>query len=106
VPDILLSVRRIELFSVVTRPIDITGIVAIFFPQQILAEDLSSKLDRNQPGCATCLIFASSDIWLGFEEGEFEAPEIEFATDSSLEESEFEPSVPRCAYTADSAAVV
>jgi hypothetical protein len=30
----------------------------------------------------------------GFEEGEFEAPEIEFATDSSLEGDGFEPSVP------------
>jgi hypothetical protein len=40
VPGILLSVRRIERFSVVTGPIGIIGIVAIFFPRQILAEDL------------------------------------------------------------------
>jgi hypothetical protein len=26
-----------------------------------LAEDPSSKLDRDQPGCAACLIFASGD---------------------------------------------
>ena len=64
-PDILLSVRRIERFSVVTEPIGIMGIVAIFFPRQILAEDPSSIVDRDQPDYATCLIFASGDIWLG-----------------------------------------
>ena len=33
------------------------GIVAIFFPRQILAEDLSFiETDRDQPGGATCFI--------------------------------------------------
>jgi hypothetical protein len=47
VPVILLSVRRIERFSVITGPIGIMGIVAIFFPLQILAGDLSSKRDGD-----------------------------------------------------------
>ncbi len=38
--------------------------------------------------------------------GVLAAEEVRFAPDSALEESGFEPSVPRCARTADSAAVV
>jgi hypothetical protein len=37
VPDILLSVRTIERFSVLTGPTGIIGIVAIFFPQHVAA---------------------------------------------------------------------
>jgi hypothetical protein len=63
VPDILLSVRRIERFSVVTGPTGIIGIVAIFFPQKfgILRYMDYSKIRANQPGCAACLNFASGD---------------------------------------------
>jgi hypothetical protein len=74
VPHILLSVRKIERLSVVTGPIGIMGIVAIFFPREILAEDLLSKRDRDQLGSATCLIFASGDIWLGHRDERSEAP--------------------------------
>ena len=38
--------------------------------------------------------------------GVLAAEEVRFAPDSALEESGFEPSVPRCARTADSAAVM
>src|SRR5271167_936972 len=68
VPDILLSVRRIERFIDVTGPTGIIGIVAIFFPHQISAGELSSKLEPDQPDCAICLIFASGDMWLGHRE--------------------------------------
>src|SRR5271169_6342804 len=68
VPDILLSVRRIERFIDVTGPTGIIGIVAIFFPHQISAGELSSKLEPDQPDCAICLIFASGDMRLGHRE--------------------------------------
>jgi hypothetical protein len=61
VPDIPLSVRRIERFSVVTGPTGIMGIVAIFFPQIYGKVEYidSAKVSAKQPGRAACLIFAS-----------------------------------------------
>ena len=62
-PRILLSVRRIERFSVVTGPTGIIGIIAIFSPKAcgkvecIDAENMAA----HQPGRAACLIFASGE---------------------------------------------
>jgi len=42
VPDIILSVRRIERFSVVVGPTGIISIVAIFFPQHMAAWETSN----------------------------------------------------------------
>ena len=41
-PDIILSVRRIERFSVVVGPTGIISIVAIFFPQHMAAWETSN----------------------------------------------------------------
>src|SRR6266404_9340662 len=65
VPDILLSVRRIERFSVVIGPTGIMSIVAISSPNiRQLRGHRSSKIRADQPDPAKCLIFASGDMWL------------------------------------------
>ena len=65
VPDILLSVRIIERFSVVLGPTGRMSIVAISSPDMRQLRDIdSSKIPANQPGCAECLIFASVAMWL------------------------------------------
>jgi len=65
VPDILLSVRRIERFSVVIGPTGIMSIVAISSPNiRQLGTHFFLEIQLDQPGCAACLIFASGDTWL------------------------------------------
>jgi hypothetical protein len=66
VPGTLRSVRRIERFSVITFPTGIMGIVAILFPQQLIAWPVMdcSKLGADQPKYAACLIFASGRMGL------------------------------------------
>jgi len=61
-PDIPLSVRRIERFSVVTGPTGIMGIVAIFFPRirQLSIYGLLENRARSTDPLA-CHIFASGD---------------------------------------------
>jgi len=61
-PDIPLSVRRIERFSVVTGPTGIMGIVAIFFPrirQLSIYGLLENRARSTDP--VSCHIFASGD---------------------------------------------
>ena len=61
VPGSLLSVRRIERFSVVTPLTGIIGIVAILVPQHVTTWSSMdcSKMAIDQPRRAACLIFAS-----------------------------------------------
>lgn len=62
-PDIRLSVRRIERFSVVTEPTGIMGMVAILFPPDVMVfEKPRPKTEPDQHAFLACHIFALAGV--------------------------------------------
>jgi len=63
VPDIRLSVRRIERLSVVTEPTGIMGMVAILFPPDVMVfEKPRPKTEPDQHAFLACHIFALAGV--------------------------------------------